>query len=89
MNNDFTLDEIRELLGELGAQLQANGITATIRLVGGAAIAFSGNGRRVTQDIDACYSPQAEVERVIKSMALYRKLPSGLLKSSGAAFIPA
>ncbi|GAA3307123.1 hypothetical protein [Glutamicibacter nicotianae] len=53
MNKDFTLDEIRELLGELGARLQANGITAMIRMVGGAAIAFSGNDRRVTQNIDA------------------------------------
>lgn len=89
MNKDFTLDEIRELLGELGERLQANGITATIRLVGGAAIAFSGNDRRVTQDIDAYYSPQADVERLIKSMAQERNLPSGWLNSSAAAFIPA
>lgn len=89
MNKDFTLDEIRELLGELGARLQANGITATIRMVGGVAIAFSGNDRRVTQDIDAHYSPQADVERLIKSMAQERNLPSGWLNSSAAAFIRA
>lgn len=89
MSKDFTSDEIRELLGELGARLRAKGINPTIRLVGGAAIAFTGNDRRVTQDIDASYTPQAEVERVIESMAQERNLPSGWLNSSATAFIPA
>ncbi|MGP9782222.1 DUF6036 family nucleotidyltransferase [Glutamicibacter sp. AOP12-B1-11] len=89
MSKDFTVDEIRELLGELGARLCAKGITPTIRLVGGAAVAFMGNDRRVTQDIDASYTPQADVERVIASMAQERNLPSGWLNSSATAFIPA
>ncbi|MGP9787274.1 DUF6036 family nucleotidyltransferase [Glutamicibacter sp. 287] len=89
MSKDFTIDEIRELLGELGSRLRAKGITPTIRLVGGAAIAFTGNERRVTQDIDASYTPPADVERVVELMAQERNLPSGWLNSSATAFIPA
>lgn len=66
MSKDFTVDEIRELLGELGARLCAKGITPTIRLVGGAAVAFMGNDRRVTQDIDASYTPKPTLNASLK-----------------------
>ena len=45
MSFDLDADQIRELLDELDHRLRADGIAATVYLVGGAAIALQQIGR--------------------------------------------
>ena len=45
MTEDVGLEEIRALLSELGRRLASRGVEGDIRVVDGAAIAFSGNVR--------------------------------------------
>ncbi|NUP73317.1 MAG: hypothetical protein HOQ07_01485, partial [Sinomonas sp.] len=89
MSRDFGRDEVRALLGELGRRLEARGIRADVRLVGGAAVAFTGSTRRRTKDIDAAYAPAVAVEEVAAEMADELDLPGDWLNSSAAAWIPA
>lgn len=89
MSKDLSLDEIRGLLLELGSRLKADTRNVSIRLVGGAAIAFIGNSRRVTQDVDAVYDVAPKVDRIVQDLAAERELPSDWLNQSAKAFIPA
>lgn len=88
MTDDFGIEEIRALLAKLGTRLAARGIDGDIRIVGGAAIAFTGSTRRRTKDIDASYANPAEVEAVAREMAAEYGLPSDWINSSAAAWIP-
>lgn len=88
MSVELTVQDIRSLLNEVCARLETTGVHATIRLVGGAAIALSGRERRVTLDIDASYSSPQAVEKIVKEIADERGLPRDWLNSSAKAFIP-
>lgn len=85
---EFNAEEIRELLGELGRRLEAEGIAADIKLVGGAAIIFAGSDRRTTADIDASYAHPQDVNRIAAGMAVDYGLPDGWLNDNAAAHIP-
>jgi hypothetical protein len=80
--------EITELLTELGRRLQANGVEATLYVVGGAAIAIQFDSRRVTKDIDAIFHPETTVRDVAETLAGERGLPRRWLNDSAAAFVP-
>ena len=88
MHIELTRDDIRELLSEICARLENAGIQATVRLVGGAAMALSGRDRRVTVDIDASYAPVLAVDKIVQDIAQERGLPRNWMNSSAAAFIP-
>jgi len=88
MHIELTRDDIRELLSEICARLENAGIQATVRLVGGAAMALSGRDRRVTVDIDASYAPVLAVDKIVRDIAQERGLPRNWMNSSAAAFIP-
>lgn len=85
---DFTEDQLRSLLTELGDRLQSEGFDGDIRLVGGAAIVFAGDSRRLTRDVDASYAPKVEVERITALMAEEHDLPIGWFNDNSKAFIP-
>ncbi|MEQ1785504.1 MAG: DUF6036 family nucleotidyltransferase [Acidimicrobiales bacterium] len=87
---DHELDrsEITDLLTELGRRLHAQGVEATLYIVGGAAIAIQFDGRRVTKDVDAIFHPQATVRAEAERMAAERGLPKRWLNDSAAAFVP-
>lgn len=80
--------EIIELLTELGRRLQADGVDATLYVVGGAAIAIQFDSRRVTKDIDAIFHPETSVRAVAEALAAERGLPKRWLNDSAAAFVP-
>ncbi|TCC16155.1 hypothetical protein [Kribbella speibonae] len=76
--NEFRAGEIVDLLSELDNRLKARGISASIFVVGGAAIAVTSNDDpRRTEDIDAITRDQAVVDEA-RTMASQRKLPEDL-----------
>ena len=85
---ELTHDEMRALLTELGARLHAAGVEATLYIVGGAAIAFELDVRRVTADIDAVFHPETTVRAEVAAMANEKGLPHGWLNDNARAFVP-
>jgi hypothetical protein len=81
-------DVVLELLHELAARLRARGVSAGIRLVGGAALAIAYYDRRATFDIDAEFSPAEPVLRVVAELAAERNLPPDWLNNNARAYIP-
>ena len=60
--DEFTRDDIEDLLATLGARLQARGVAATVYVVGGAAIVLRDlSSDRRTADIDALWCLRSPV----------------------------
>ena len=66
------VEDIRSLLEALGRRLAAQGVHATLYIVGGAAMALEMDVRRVTADIDTIFHPEATVEAVAAELAMRR-----------------
>lgn len=83
-------EQTRWLLDELSRRLTARGVSGTIRVAGGAAMALNFPDDpevRVTSDIDAVYEPKPEIDELIAEMATEFDLPPRWLNSSGAAWL--
>ena len=86
--NEFTADEIVDLLSELDKRLKTRGISASIFVVGGAAIAVTSNDNpRRTEDIDAITRDDAVVDEA-RAMASQRKLPEDWLNTQASPWMP-
>ncbi|MGW6196337.1 DUF6036 family nucleotidyltransferase [Kribbella sp. NPDC055110] len=86
--NEFRAGEIVDLLSELDRRLKARGISASIFVVGGAAIAVTSNDDpRRTEDIDAITRDQAVVDEA-RAMASQRKLPEDWLNTRAGPWMP-
>jgi hypothetical protein len=86
--NEFRASEIVDLLSELDKRLKARGISASIFVVGGAAIAVTSNDDpRRTEDIDAITRDQAVVDEA-REMASQRKLPEDWLNTRASPWMP-
>ncbi len=71
--NEFTAGEIVDLLSDLDKRLKTRGISASVFVVGGAAIAVTSNDNpRRTEDIDAITHDEAVVDEA-RAMASQRK----------------
>jgi hypothetical protein len=81
-------DDVELLLRELAGRLHADGVTAGIRVVGGAAIALMNADRRSTADVDAVLLPAAPVRAMAAAMALERDLPADWLNDAAMAYVP-
>jgi hypothetical protein len=81
-------DQIRELLVELGARLDARGVEARLFLVGGAAMALAYGRDRVTRDIDAVFEPKATIYREAEGMASDFGLGNGWLNDAVKGLLP-
>lgn len=57
---DLSRDDLIQLLREVGQELEGKGLTASIYVVGGAAIALTLNSRRVTRDVNAALRDHPE-----------------------------
>lgn len=88
MAGAWSRDDISELLHELASRLHRRGVTAGIRLVGGAALAIAYYDRRATADIDAAFSPSGPVLDVVAEIAAERNLPADWLNDSALGYIP-
>jgi hypothetical protein len=86
--NEFTAAEIVDLLAELDKRLKMRGISASVFVVGGAAIAVTSNDNpRRTEDIDAITHDEAVVDEA-RAMASQRKLPEDWLNTRASAWMP-
>lgn len=86
--NEFTAGEIVDLLSELDKRLKTRGISASVFVVGGAAIAVTSNDNpRRTEDIDAITRDEAVVDEA-RAMASQRKLPEDWLNTHASPWMP-
>lgn len=91
MSADFTLsrDEILALLGELGAELDAEGVRGELFVVGGAAIALAYNTRRMTADVDGVFEPKSVVyDAAIRVASRHRGLPDDWVNDGVKGLLP-
>ncbi len=85
---DLGPEDLRALLSELGARLEAAGVHGDLYVVGGAAIALTLGVRRITRDVDAVFRPAVEVREEAERLAAERGLPRDWLDSAALAFAP-
>lgn len=85
---ELTVDDVRELLTELGSRLQDDGVEATLYIAGGVAMAVEFDARRVTKDVDAVFHPRSTVQEAAVAIAADRGLPPDWLNDGVRAWIP-
>ena len=86
--NEFRASEIVDLLSELDKRLKARDISASIFVVGGAAMAVTSNDDpRRTEDIDAITRDEAVLDEA-RVMASQRKLPEDWLNTLASPWMP-
>lgn len=84
-------ERLRVLLDELAERLAGQGIEARIFIVGGAALALSyydEGDRRLTNDVDASFSPADVVARVAETLADEHGLRPDWLNRRASQFYP-
>jgi len=80
---------IQELLDDVDRRLVAAGRSASVLLVGGAAIALSGlREDRVTRDVDALTREEELLRQVAREVAADRGLPADWLNSRARQWMP-
>lgn len=85
LNRDDMITGLRELV----AELHARGATASIRIIGGAALLLRYDAdRRVTPDIDASIHSNTDVDEIAHAIAQRRGWPADWLNSKASTFIP-
>ena len=85
---EFSADQMRELLRELDAELQRIGSAATIFVVGGAAMALAYNADRASADIDGTFEPRDVVLDAAAIVARRRNLDRNWLSDGVRDFMP-
>ncbi len=81
-------DAIRAMLRELSEELAAAGETATLFVVGGAAMSLAFYARRVTGDVDAAFRPSAAVRDAAARVSARRGLAEDWLNDGAKGFMP-
>lgn len=79
--------EILRLLAELGGELERRGLIGDLYVVGGAAIALAFDARRSTRDIDAIFSPKADIYAAAAEIGDRYQLPEGWLNDAVKGFL--
>lgn len=88
MSLRFTKADIEELLLALGEELTRRGITARLRLVGGAALALNYYDRAGTRDVDASMHPAQAISQAADAVASQMGLHNEWLNDHANAFVP-
>jgi len=81
-------DAIRAMLRELSEELAAAGETATLFVVGGAAMSLAFDARRVTGDVDAAFRPSPAVRDAAARVSARRGLAEDWLNDGAKGFMP-
>lgn len=81
-------ERLLELLGDLAAELDAEGIHGEMFVVGGAAMALAYNTRRATRDMDAVFEPKVAVYEAARRVAEARGLEGDWLNDAVKGFLP-
>jgi Nucleotidyltransferase of unknown function (DUF6036) len=79
--------EIIDALTALAAELERQGVSGEMYVVGGAAIALAFDERRATRDVDAVFEPKAVVYEAAEAVAQQRGLPPGWLNDAVKGFL--
>lgn len=87
--DDFSRDDIEDLLEALRVRLQARGVGAAMYVVGGAAIALRGiSTQRRTADVDALVVPEGDVFSAAREVAIERGIRTTWLSSTVRPYVP-
>ncbi|PLA37950.1 hypothetical protein CYJ46_05325 [Corynebacterium coyleae] len=78
---DLTRDELLHALAELEKQLGNQGAKATLRVIGGAAIALRYDATRATADIDSVFGNYRQVRNAVEETAVKLGLPTDWVNS--------
>lgn len=81
-------DGVRALFHELSDRLAAEGVSAQLFVVGGAAMALAYNRDRLTRDVDALFVPAPEVRRIAEEMSGPHGLEPDWLNDAAKGFLP-
>lgn len=79
--------EIIDALTALAAELERQGVSGEMYVVGGAAIALAFDERRATRDVDAVFEPKAVIYEAAEAVAEQRGLPAGWLNDAVKGFL--
>lgn len=85
--DEFTPDDIRELLCELNDHLAGRNIKAYLLMAGGAVMTTSFGSRLTTQDIDGVFEPSTEIREVVSQIAAEHGLEEDWLNDGVKGFI--
>jgi hypothetical protein len=80
--------DVEPLLREFARRISEDGQRATVRVVGGAAIALLNPDRRLTQDIDVAIHPSGSWSHVAAAMAAEHGLAPDWINDAVAARLP-
>lgn len=80
--------DLLSLLLELADELAVRGASATVFVVGGAAMSIAFDARRSTHDIDAAFEPSREVREAAAVVAGRHNLDEGWLNDGAKGFMP-
>lgn len=81
-------EDLLALLQELADELAARGASATLFVVGGAAMSIAFDARRSTHDIDAAFEPSREVRAAAAAVAARHSLDEDWLNDGAKGFMP-
>lgn len=81
-------DGVLALLCELSDRLAAEGMSAQLFVVGGAAMALAYDRDRLTRDVDALFVPALEVRRIAEEMSGPHGLEPDWLNDAAKGFLP-
>lgn len=82
-------EAVLDLLRQVGARLQDRGVTASIYVVGGSAMALVFDARRTTHDIDAALTEHGdEFTEEARVVGEEHGLPADWVNSRAVAFLP-
>ena len=79
--------ELERAFTALGERLQQRGVTATLFVVGGAAMAMAYDARRLTRDVDAMLVPHGVVVEEARTVADSLGLPPWWLNEQATAYV--
>jgi predicted nucleotidyltransferase len=79
--------ELERAFTVLGERLQRRGVTATLFVVGGAAMAMAYDGRRTTRDVDAMLVPHGVLVEEARAVADELGLPSWWLNEQATVYV--
>lgn len=86
--HEFNASEVAELLSELDRRLRRRGVSASVFVVGGAAVAVGGiRGERLTEDVDVVTDEQLVLEEA-SLLARERGLPENWLNPNVRMWMP-
>ncbi len=81
-------EQVTALFEDLSARLAAEGQSAHLFVVGGAAMALQYDVTRVTRDVDAVLRPVAAVRRIAADIGASRGLEADWLNDAAKGFLP-